>query len=125
MSQKEEAQAEAEGRLTIAAEPVAEAHLAATESTGEWIQSDQLREAALALLARDANVHLSLASVDHLDTSALQVILALSAGLKGKGHTLELADLSPALEKWFGYAGATALLDRNAGNGGPGEVAQP
>jgi len=125
MSQTADSRAETEGRLTIADESAAPVHLTATESSGEWTPPDALREAALAILARDSKICVSLASVEHLDTSALQVLLALSAGVRGQDHTVELADVSPALRKWFGYAGATALLERSADSRGPAEVAKP
>jgi anti-anti-sigma regulatory factor len=68
--------------------------------------AEELREAALAVLSQSRNVTANLGSLDHLDASALQILLALAAELKSQGRGLELAGTSAHLRQWFNYAGA-------------------
>jgi len=82
----------------------------AIDSSGEWIAPDQLREAALTVLQQNCDVQVPLDSVDHLDATALQILLAFSIDLKKQGHTLDLSGATPQLQKWFEFAGATDLL---------------
>ena len=51
-----------------------------------------------------------LAGADHLDTSALQVLLALRRELNRHGGVLQLENASDAMARWFQYAGAGELL---------------
>lgn len=67
--------------------------------------AEELREAALAALSRGKDVILNLDRVDHLDASALQILLALHAALKMRGQNLLLLKASPRLRKWFEFAG--------------------
>jgi anti-anti-sigma regulatory factor len=71
---------------------------------------EELREAALAALRDDCDLTLNLANLDHLDASALQILLALDREQKRNGRRLELDNLLPALREWFGYAGAAELF---------------
>lgn len=75
--------------------------------SGEWIPAEELLETAKAALGRKKNVALNLDKIDHLDASALQILLALEAAEKGQGRQLQLVNASPNLERWFGYSGAT------------------
>jgi len=67
--------------------------------------AEELREAALAALSRGKDVILNLDRVDHLDSSALQILLALQAEQRKQGRNLQLAKASPRLRKWFEFAG--------------------
>jgi len=76
------------------------------DRSGDWMPADELRAAALSALDAGSDVTLHLGQVDHLDASALQILLALVAEQKRRGRQLELADASPHLRQWFEYAGA-------------------
>jgi len=67
--------------------------------------ADELRETALAASIQGKDVTLDLGRVEHLDASALQILLALDKELKNRGQKLRLAKASEQLRKWFGFAG--------------------
>lgn len=67
--------------------------------------AEDLRVAAQAALARGADVTVNLYKVDHLDASALQILLALETEQKRRGQNLQLANASEHLRQWFGFAG--------------------
>ena len=67
---------------------------------------EDLREEALAALEADNNVIVHLDRLDHLDASSLQILLALDMEQKKRGKTLQLANPSAQLRKWFELAGA-------------------
>jgi anti-anti-sigma factor len=73
--------------------------------SGDWLPAEELREAAIAALSQGKNVTLNLDRVDHLDASALQILLALHAALKMRGQNLLLLKASPRLRKWFEFSG--------------------
>ena len=77
----------------------------AVERSGDWMPSEELREAALAALEQGKDVTLDLDRVDHLAASALQILLALAAEQKKRGRNLRLAKASPHLRQWFEFAG--------------------
>jgi anti-anti-sigma regulatory factor len=76
------------------------------ERSGDWMPADELREAALAALPHGNGVTLNLDRIDHLDASALQILLALDTELKSQEQTLRLTHVSAHLLKWFEFAGA-------------------
>jgi len=80
------------------------------ERSGEWMPAEELREAALAALCEEHDIVLDLSGIDHLDASALQVLLALHRVQAERGRTLELHHASASLHEWFSYAGAAAQL---------------
>jgi anti-anti-sigma factor len=67
--------------------------------------SEELRDAAMAALDAGGDIALNLDKIDHLDASALQVLLALDLEQKRRGQNLKLAHPSPELQKWFEFAG--------------------
>lgn len=73
--------------------------------SGEWLPYDELRERALEAAHTNSDVTLDLAQVDHLDASALQILLALDKDRREKGLRLHLLNASPLLRQWFEYAG--------------------
>jgi anti-anti-sigma factor len=75
------------------------------ERSGEWMPAEELWEAALAALVEGKDVTVDLDRVDHLDASALQILLALDVELKNGGHKLRLKKASERLRKWFDFAG--------------------
>lgn len=77
----------------------------AVERSGDWMPAEELRVAALAALDQGKDVTLDLDRVDHLDASALQILLALDAEQKKRGRNLQLAKASPHLRQWFEFAG--------------------
>ena len=80
---------------------------------GEWLAPEELRALALSAVDVDGNLTVNLEGVDHLDASALQMLLALAAERKKRGKGLRLANASLALSRWFEYAGGghTSLLN--------------
>jgi anti-anti-sigma regulatory factor len=84
--------------------------LTVTDSSGDWIPPDSLHESAIEAWRQGMDVKVSLESLEHLDASALQILIALAASLQRDAHRLELANPPAALERWFSLAGATALL---------------
>lgn len=67
--------------------------------------AEELRDAALAVLREDRDVTVNLGKIDHLDASALQILLAFDAEQKKCGRSLQLANASAHLRQWFDYAG--------------------
>jgi anti-anti-sigma factor len=80
------------------------------ERSGDWMPVEELRAAALAALEAGNDVSLHLDGIDHLDASALQILLALVAEQKQRGRQLELANTSSHLRQWFDYAGAAEVF---------------
>jgi anti-anti-sigma factor len=76
------------------------------ERLGDWMPVEELREAALKVLSEGEDVTLNLKNVDHLDASALQILLTLGMEQKKRGRQLDLINVSPQLRQWFGYSGA-------------------
>ncbi len=66
---------------------------------------EDLRAAALAALSASGDVALNLQGIDHLDASALQILLALDTEQKKRGQNLHLASVSLHLRQWFDFAG--------------------
>jgi hypothetical protein len=80
---------------------------------GEWLPPVELRALALSAVGTEGNLTVNLEGVEHLDASALQMLLALAAERKKRGKGLRLANASQALSRWFEYAGGghTSLLN--------------
>jgi anti-anti-sigma factor len=76
------------------------------ERSGDWMPAEELRAVALGALEAGNDITLNLDRVDHLDASALQILLALSAEQKKRGRDFQLVNASPNLLQWFGFAGA-------------------
>jgi MFS superfamily sulfate permease-like transporter len=72
---------------------------------GDWLPPEEFRSVALAAAGAEGNLIVNLQGVDHLDASALQILLALAAERKKRGQGLKLAHASLALSRWFEYAG--------------------
>jgi anti-anti-sigma regulatory factor len=75
------------------------------ERSGDWMPAGELREAALNALASGGDMILNLEGIGHLDASALQILLAIDVEQKKCGRSLQLANTSDPLQKWFEYAG--------------------
>jgi anti-anti-sigma regulatory factor len=72
---------------------------------GDWLPPQEFLDIALSAAGTEGNLTVSLQAVDHLDASALQILLALAVERKKRGKGLRLADTSLALSRWFEYAG--------------------
>jgi len=83
--------------------------------SGEWMPADEFQQAALAVVQNNSDVTLNLANLEHLDASALQILLALDREQRSREREFEVTHLSPSLRQWFGYAGAEDLLNPEAG----------
>ena len=68
--------------------------------------AEDLRKAALCALGAVGDLTLNLERINHLDASALQILLALDAEQKKRGQNLHLANASVHLRQWFDFAGA-------------------
>jgi ABC-type transporter Mla MlaB component len=77
--------------------------------SGGWMPAEDLRKAALDALVAGMDLTLDLDGIDHLDASALQILLALDAEQKKRERNLQLTNASPGLRKWFEFAG---VVDR-------------
>ena len=73
---------------------------------GEWMAADEFRALALEAVESGNDVQLQLEGLDRLDTSALQILLALDGQLRAAGRKLELRQVSARLREWFALAGA-------------------
>jgi ABC-type transporter Mla MlaB component len=73
--------------------------------SGEWLPADELRAKAMEAAHTKVDIHLDTADVDHLDTAALQILLALDKDRRDKGLRLHLMNASRSLRQWFEYAG--------------------
>jgi anti-anti-sigma regulatory factor len=73
---------------------------------GEWLPGEELRAKALEVCANNTDVLLNVAEIDHLDASALQILLAVDQDRREKGRHVFLENASPQLRQWFRYAGA-------------------
>jgi anti-anti-sigma factor len=83
---------------------------------GEWLAPEELRAIALSAVDTDGTLTVNVDGVEHLDASALQVLLALAAERKKGGKGLRLANVSLTLSRWFEFAGGgrTSLLNVSA-----------
>jgi anti-anti-sigma factor len=84
----------------------ARAVLIDVERSGDWMPADELRDMAMTALAASAGMTLNLDRIDHLDASAMQVLLAIEAAEESLGHHLKLVNASPKLQQWFELSGA-------------------
>jgi anti-anti-sigma regulatory factor len=91
----------------LSASKQADQILIEAERAGDWMPAEELREAARVAVQSGNDVIVNLDRINHLDASALQILLALSVAQKKLGHKLELANASANLRQWFEYAGAT------------------
>jgi len=78
------------------------------ERSGDWMPVEDLWEAAKSGLGEGKDITLNLDKINHLDASALQILLALDAEQKRCGRHLELVNTSSNLRHWFEYSGAAA-----------------
>ena len=76
------------------------------EHLGDWLPADEFQSKALDALKADRDVTVNLGNLDHLDASALQILLALEVEQKKQGRRLRFANASPQLQQWFEFAGA-------------------
>ena len=87
-------------------EQIMERSVFEVERSGDWMPVEELRETALKCLGEGKDVTLNLKNLDHLDASALQILLALDMEQKKQGRQLHLANVSAHLRQWFDYSGA-------------------
>jgi len=83
------------------------------ERSGDWMPAEELKEAAIAALATSMDMTLNLDRIDHLDASAMQILLALEAEQKNRGQHLHLVNASPQLRQWFELSGAMGHFFEN------------
>jgi len=76
----------------------------------EWMPAQELWQTVRSALALEADLSVNLDTIDYLDASALQILLALDAEQKRRGRMLQLVNASANLRHWFEYAGAAGHL---------------
>jgi anti-anti-sigma regulatory factor len=76
------------------------------ERSGEWMPAEELRDRAMTALAANTGMTLNVDRIDHLDASAMQILLAIEAEEMNLGHHLHLVNASPKLRQWFELSGA-------------------
>ena len=81
------------------------------ERSGDWIPAEELRREVQTAMEAGHDVTIDLERLEHLDGSALQVLLALNREQKKRGRELKLGNASPILRQWFDYAGTTSSFD--------------
>jgi anti-anti-sigma regulatory factor len=69
--------------------PAAETIINVTRD-GDWLPPEEFRAAALSAANAGGNLTVNLQGVDHLDASALQILLALAVERKKRGRGLSL-----------------------------------
>ena len=87
--------------------PAEERTIIKVECSGDWMAVEELWQKAQAAVQAARDVTINLEKIDHLDASALQVLLAIQREQKRLGRGLEISNASPSLRQWFDYAGAT------------------
>lgn len=100
----------AKSMARLPAEKNPDEFILAVERSGDWMPAEELRDAALTAVGQGKDVTLDLDRVDHLDASALQILLALDAEQKKRGRNLQLAKASPHLRQWFEFAGVAEFF---------------
>lgn len=90
----------------------------------QWREPAEIAEAAGELLNGAAGrvLAVDLSGLEHLDASALQVLLAIEAAQRQRGGGLEFTHVSDNLRKWFDYAGAAGLLSAGGAAAREGEA---
>lgn len=72
--------------------------------------ADQLQQVVLAALTEGRDLTLDLERIDHLDASALQILLAAGTEMEKCGKNFRLVKASAHLRKWFEFAGADQCI---------------
>ena len=78
------------------------------ERSGDWMPVEDMMKTALSAIEQKKQLTLNLNNIDHLDASALQVLLALDTEEKNRGGHLDLINASHSLRQWFEYSGTAA-----------------
>lgn len=81
------------------------------EYSGDWLPAEKLKELALKALEEGSDLIFDLDHVNHLDTSALQILLASGFEQRTRGRQVELTHVSPDLRRWLGHAGAAGIFN--------------
>ena len=80
--------------------------------------AEEFRNEALGAIS-EGDITLDLDSVDYMDASSLQVLLAVNAEQRNRGRHLVFANASPAVLEWFEWTGAAQHLpiaEKRSGN---------
>jgi anti-anti-sigma regulatory factor len=89
------------------------------ERSGDWMPIDDMMKTALSALKQDKELTLNLNNIDHLDASALQVLLAIDVEGRSRGRHLDIVNASQDLRRWFEYSGAAAqFFEKGTGSNG-------
>jgi anti-anti-sigma factor len=81
--------------------------------SGQWMEAEAMRRWALEQLesrAGPVELVVDLSGIEHLDASALQILLAVLAEQRRRDGVLRLVHGSDRLRRWFEFAGAAELL---------------
>jgi len=86
--------------------------------SGEWMEALELRRRATEELEAHSQLRevvIDVGGLEHLDASALQVLVAIRGELRGRKGRLRLEHASEGLRRWFRYAGAEDLVAASQG----------
>ena len=83
------------------------------ERTGDWMPAEELNAAVLAATEGNSDLTLKIDPIDHLDESAMQILLPLRVEQMRRGQQLHLVNASPQLLRWFQLSGAADHLSLN------------
>lgn len=78
--------------------------------SGQWMEAAAIRRWGLESRPDISMIVLDLEGLEHLDASALQVLLAIGHEQRRHGRDLRLKNVSEGLRRWFDYAGADGLF---------------
>jgi anti-anti-sigma regulatory factor len=84
------------------------------ERSGEWMPAEDLLATALEAVGQSREITIDLAGVNHLDASALQILLAIEQDQKSRQRGFHLANASAQLRAYFDHAGARERLLHDA-----------
>ncbi len=92
-----------------AAQPVA-SHILKVARDGDWLAPCDFSESCCQAVADHVDMVIDLEGLDHLDASALQILLALRMEQQQNSRRLSLTNASTSLLRWFEFAGAIQLF---------------
>ncbi|MCW5978812.1 MAG: STAS domain-containing protein [Bryobacteraceae bacterium] len=75
--------------------------------------SEAVLDAARQAASSTKAVRLDWSEADHVDLSALQIVLALDAALATDGRALEIGEMPPRVRQHVASAGLAEILDRS------------
>jgi anti-anti-sigma factor len=88
------------------------------ESSGAWIQIEELKNIALQALSQNQDIVFNLSGLSHLDAGALQILLCVQKQQRDSGLQLRLNGVSAELMHWLEVAGSDSVFQFDDGRDG-------